>query len=718
MKKGEQSPLQLHIAEAAFSVLVVLWYVLPYLITAPGPFHPLGLAGILYGTPPSAPLAAVVVTVLAWVVPLVCIWKIASYFLAKALPVLCEPRWLIPILLNLASSGIVVALVVLHIVNQGTSPHYFASFPPFTYVVVGVAVIYNGYFIVMLIGSLSRRHVAYQEYLEFRRTDEGSAKGVMSIVQRQGIQRKLLATFVPLILVIIVVMAFFLLRDFRSTILAAVTANGQGLAERTASVVKSQADSIIGLKDYLDAERKKNDSSTAQNASFRFNALTMFLKDSKIDFHKLAITAGSPDVLDSRTATVEPAFEQTMSRTNASADTLEFLAPVTLSKQFIGYVQVDYARSVIYAPYYKTTIKVVVIAALFMYASVFLIYLLGRNIVFPILFLRMSVSSIAGILQNMIKGTLRPSAELLQYKDRVTTHDEIKMLSGEVNHMTAVIRGVIPYISTSTLKHSERDKPTTERRNLTFLFTDIRGFTTISESMSPDKVVEMLNHYLDIQSTIIHDHGGEIDKFVGDEVMAMFEGAKRDHNACKAAVEIRKAMAQEKELAKAQGRESVSIGIGINSGPVVFGSMGAKERMDFTSIGDTVNLAARLEGTNKEYATKTLLTAAVYDKVKDQYICREIDLVTVKGKTQPARIYELLQETKVGSEKLGRMKKVFEESLALYRKQKWDAAEKGFRTLVTEFKDETSAIFIARVAEFRENPPKKDWDGVFVRTSK
>ena len=163
--------------------------------------------------------------------------------------------------------------------------------------------------------------------------------------------------------------------------------------------------------------------------------------------------------------------------------------------------------------------------------------------------------------------------------------------------------------------------------------------------MSPDKVVEMLNHYLDLQSSIIHENGGDVDKFVGDEVMAMFEGPKRDQNACKAAMEIRKAMAKEKELAKAAGAGTVSIGIGINAGPVVFGSMGAKDRMDFTSIGDTVNLAARLEGTNKEYATKTLITAAVYDKVKDAFICREIDLVTVKGKTEAVRIYELLQET-------------------------------------------------------------------------
>jgi len=200
--------------------------------------------------------------------------------------------------------------------------------------------------------------------------------------------------------------------------------------------------------------------------------------------------------------------------------------------------------------------------------------------------------------------------------------------------------------------------------------------------------------------------------------MATFKGPKRDLDACKAAIEIRRGMAREKELARAQGKDAVSIGIGINSGPVVFGSMGAKDRMDFTSIGDTVNLAARLEGTNKEYNTKTLITEAVYAKVKDAFICREVDLVKVKGKSQPARIYELLQDIKGSNEKLERMKKVFEDSLALYRKQKWDAAAKGLAALVKDYKDETSEVFLGRIAAFREAPPGKDWDGVFERTSK
>ena len=511
-------------------------------------------------------------------------------------------------------------------------------------------------------------------------------------------------------------LSFILLQDFSRTIVTAVNANGQTIAEKIANGVKSNPGDNIYLDDLFAGEAKTNNSPAVQASPYRFNALSYYRRDTKNG--GFIVGASTNRQLVNSHKAEDITLTATINRYNPRTESFEFLAPVALSKTFIGYVMVDYARDVIYEPYFRTQVKVFVIAALFMYISIFLIFLFGRNIVYPILFLRMSVSAIAEKLSSMIKGKLRFSPELLQYNDRVRTRDEIKLLSGEVNHMTTVIRGVIPYVSVSTLKHSERETPTTERKNLTFLFTDIRGFTSISEKLKPDQVVEMLNRYLDLQAGIIQENGGDVDKFVGDEVMAMFDGPRRDYNACKASLEIRKAMAQEKELAKAQGRDSVSIGIGINAGEVVHGSMGAKDRMDFTSIGDTVNLAARLEGTNKEYATKTLLTAAVYDKVKDAFLCREIDLMTVKGKNEAVRIYELLQATKGSSEKLERLKKVFEESLALYRKQKWDLAAKGFAALVKDYQDDTSKVFLGRIAEFKEDPPPKDWDGVFHRTTK
>jgi adenylate cyclase len=714
MKLMEKSKIGFHAAEAAYAVIVLLWYVLPFLSPGLGGFSPLKLADAVFGSPPVQTAWWLVVSILIYAVPVICVWKIAAFFLEKQLPVLADPDKFISIVLNLLSSGIVVALVVLHLVNQAHSAKYFSALPPFTYAVAALSIGYNAFFIIMLIASDSRRDQAYREYLEFQRT-ASQTRDVLSAAQKQGIQRKLLLTFVPLILVIIFVLAFFLLRDFSGTIKTAVNANGQSLAERVANGVKSNPGDSIYLEDLFAGEAKKNASAAAQASPYRFNTLSFYHAEKMGGF---LVTASTNQKLLKTQSAGRPAFTETSSQYNPVSESFEFLAPVTLSNRFIGYVMVDYAREVIYEPYFRTQVKVFVIAALFMYASVFLIYLLGRNIVFPILFLRMSVSSIAEKLLSMTKGKLRFSSELLQYNDRVRTHDEIKQLSGEMNHMTTVIRGIIPYISQSTLKAAERDTPTTEMKDLTFLFTDIRGFTTLCEGMAPDKVVELLNHYLDLQASLIAANEGDVDKYVGDEMMAEFDGPRKEINACKAGLAIRRAMAEEAKKAADSKGTVISIGIGINTGQVVHGSVGAKDRMDFTSIGDTVNLAARLEGANKQYGTGSLITEAVYEKVESEYLCREVDLMTVKGKNLPVRIFEIIRERDGATDRDERFKKLFETSLGLYRKQKWDSAEKGFNALAKDFSDETSEVFLKRISLFRKDPPPKGWDGVFNLTVK
>jgi adenylate cyclase len=717
MKFMEKPKIGIHAAEAIYALIVLAWYFLPLVSTTFGGFNPLKLADSLFGSPSKEAGAWLLVTILVYAVPVIAVWKIAAVFLDEVIPLLADPDRFFSIIFNLVSSGIIVALVVLHIVYQAHSAKYFAALPAFTYAVAAISIVYNGFFIIRLIASNSRRDAAYREYLEFRRvSEEGSAGGVLSAVQRQGIQRKLLLTFVPLILVIILVLAFFLLRDFSRTILAAVNQNGQSLAERVANGVKANpGDSIYLNDDLFGGEAKKNSTAAAQASPYRFNTLSFYQSAKSGGF---VVAASTNRMLVKGREEKDLVLTETTNRYNPATASYEFLAPVTLGKTYIGYVMVDYARDVIYEPFFRTQVKVFVIAALFMYASIFLTFLFGRNIVFPILFLRMSVNSIAEKLSSMIKGKLRFSSDLLQYNDRVRTHDEIKLLSGEMNHMTTVIRGVIPYISQSTLQAAERGSPTTETKDLTFLFTDIRGFTTLCEGMEPDKVVELLNHYLDLQASLIAANDGDVDKYVGDEMMAQFDGPRKEINACKAGLAIRRAMAEEAQKATDSAGTVISIGIGINTGSVVHGSVGAKDRMDFTSIGDTVNLAARLEGANKQYGTGSLLTEAVHDKVEGEYLCREIDLLTVKGKKLPVRIFEIIREKKGATERDERFRKLFETSLALYRKQKWESAEKGFGSLAKDFNDETSEVFLKRIALFRKDPPPKNWDGVFNLTVK
>ena len=434
----------------------------------------------------------------------------------------------------------------------------------------------------------------------------------------------------PLILVIILLMSFVLMRDFSGTVLASVIQNGRSLAERTASVIKANTGDTISTDDYLSSEAKRNAS-----ALFPFRAISFWRRSPLSDIFVVAASTDRALVGGRSKGKTEP-FTEADYRYDPAGKVFEFRGPVTLSGTFLGFVTVDYDRDVVYEPYFRARVKVVIIAILFIYASTFLTYLFGRNIAFPILFLRMNVNAISKALSEMVKGRSRVSADLLQYRDRVFTRGEIRSLSTEIRNMTTVIRGIVPYISASTLQHAEREIPATESKEQTLLFTDIRGFTTLCEGLGPGEVVEMLNHFLDIQSSVILANGGDVDKFVGDEVMAVFDGPCKEQNACKTSIEINLAIAEEKKLARAAHQNVISIGTGINTGQVISGSVGARDRMDFTSIGDTVNLAARLEGVNKQYGTKTLISGAVFEKVKDVYLCREVDWLTVKGRSNPS----------------------------------------------------------------------------------
>lgn len=184
------------------------------------------------------------------------------------------------------------------------------------------------------------------------------------------------------------------------------------------------------------------------------------------------------------------------------------------------------------------------------------------------------------------------------------------------------------------------------RREITVFFSDVRGFTTLSEALSPEELVKLLNEYLSVMTEIIIDYKGTIDKYMGDAIMA-FWGAPVDledhaYYACVAALSQMKKLHELQSNWKARNLPSIDIGIGLNTGPAVVGNMGSAQRMDYTCMGDTVNLGSRLEGSNKTYTTNIIISEYTYERVKDRVYARELDLVQVKGKTHPVRIYELM----------------------------------------------------------------------------
>ncbi len=670
---------------------------------------PLRLPAALFAA--NAPIPFALATAAAWLLAAVCVFKIASPLLAKRIPVLAAPDRVGSLVLDAIASAAALVLAGLHVTARAGGAAYFQHLPPLDYAEAAASLALNAWSLARLVACGTRRDPTYREYLEFRRQSDGTGGAARGIL-RGGIQRKLILSFMGLILAVIVVLTAVLMGGFRSTILQTIIDKGSSLTDRAASVIKAGLGDDIAIADYFAIESRKN-----SDTAFPFKSLSFYLRRPGTDSYAAAHST-EPALRGAVLPVPGAAAAHGSHSYNEAKRTFEFVAPVTLSNMLVGYVLADYDRDLIYEPYFRTQVRVALVASVFVYLSVFAIYVFGTRIVFPILFLRMSVNRISGTLAGMIRGRVRVSADLLRYEDKVPTRDEIKTLSLEIGNMTTVIRGIIPYISTSTLKHAERKTPLSQARHLAFLFTDIRGFTTLCEGLSPQEVVQVLNHYLDLQAGIIVQHHGDIDKFVADAVMGVFDGPTREINACRAAMAIRTAMARDRELKEPEKRNLISIGIGINTGPVVFGSVGAKDRMDFTSIGDTVNLAARLEGANKEYGSKSLVSQAVYEKVKQAFLCREIDLLKVVGKSRPVRIYEILQERARAAAKLVTLAESFEEGLACYRQRKWEAAAKIFSALADRLHDVPSSVFLRRIERFRADPPPRGWDGVYALSVK
>jgi class 3 adenylate cyclase len=330
-------------------------------------------------------------------------------------------------------------------------------------------------------------------------------------------------------------------------------------------------------------------------------------------------------------------------------------------------------------------------------------------------------------VQNLVNGTEAVESGDLDTNVEVISQDEVGRLTGSFNHMVGELRlkerikdtfgkYMDPRIVTNLLDNPKLSEPRGDRHEMTVLFIDLKGFTSISEALEPFDLVLMINSFFSHMTDAISDSNGVVDKFMGDAVMAYwgppFNNAEEHATlACKAALSaldhlerFRKDV-REKLGEKADDLE-IDLRIGISTGDMIVGTIGSRVSMNFTVMGDPVNLGARLEGANKAYGTHILISERTREMAQQSIRCREIDLIRVKGKSKPTRIHEVSNEFYESAH--------FQSGIELYRSQLWSQAISAFDAALLDHPTDTVVqVYLNRIAHLQSSPPSADWDGVW-----
>ncbi len=282
---------------------------------------------------------------------------------------------------------------------------------------------------------------------------------------------------------------------------------------------------------------------------------------------------------------------------------------------------------------------------------------------------------------------------------------------------------ITPSVVNKILKEPDLLKLGGERREMTVYFSDIAGFTTISEALSPEALVSLINEYLSTMTNIIFKYEGTLDKYEGDAIMAFWNAPtdQPDHalKCCKAALECFKELDNLHKKWKKEGKPLLNMRIGINTGAMIVGNMGSNVRMDYTVMGDSVNLGARLEAANKVYGTRLMISEFTREKVKDEIECRELDALKVKGKTMPVYVYEVIALKGELPQNKKRVVKLYNQGLECYKNQDWNNSIKLFQEALYIIADDgPSKTYLHRCQEYKKNPPPPDWDGVWELKTK
>jgi adenylate cyclase len=262
-----------------------------------------------------------------------------------------------------------------------------------------------------------------------------------------------------------------------------------------------------------------------------------------------------------------------------------------------------------------------------------------------------------------------------------------------------------------------------EEREITAFFSDVQGFTSISERLSARELVELLNEFLTEMTDIILTNEGTVDKFEGDAIIAFFGAPNEMPNhaavACRVCIQMQQRLSQLRAKWREQGRPELKMRIGLNTGIAVVGNMGSKQRMDYTMMGDSVNTAARLEGVNKVYGTYTMISASTYKEAATQIVARELDAISVVGKSEPVAVYELMDPVGEASADTLELIEVYRKGLEAYRRRDWEKAIAFFnQALAIDDADRPSQVMVERCTFYKTNPPPENWNGAYTMTTK
>jgi class 3 adenylate cyclase len=344
-------------------------------------------------------------------------------------------------------------------------------------------------------------------------------------------------------------------------------------------------------------------------------------------------------------------------------------------------------------------------------------------------------TGIARPVRRLLEGTRAVEAGQLDGRVDITTKDEIGQLTAAFNRMVEQLRlkermretfgrYIDPRIVEGLIDRQALTASDGQRRVMTVLFCDMKGFTALSEGVTPQGLVTVMNHYLSSMSAPIRSQRGIIDKYIGDAIMAYWgppftEDGEQAHLACLAAVDMIGRVAQLRiELPELLGVRNVSgefdIRIGIATGEVLVGSIGSEFMMNYTVMGDAVNLASRLEQANKMYGSRSLVSEPTILAAGDAIEAREIDRLVVVGQTHPEVVFEIMGRWGELTPEQQTLRTRYAEGLAAYRECNWDAARRAFRAALEAIPGDGPSIALAqRIDSFAANPPADDWDGAW-----